>query len=138
MSDFSDFTSMIALMMTDFGTTGVLTTQPADGVYDPATGTTTVVSGDVPVTCIIMDRTLNANGAGNMEKRLIADGDKMAYVSPSVTFVAALMPGGILKTTSATDRFTAYGIKYGIVRTKVINVSSDGLTPLLFELYLRV
>ena len=137
MSDVSDFVMMVKDMMTDFGTTGVLFTQPDDGTYNPATATTTVTNGSITVTCIIMDRTLNSNGAGVMYRRMIEEGDKMVYVSPTATLIASLMPNGVLKMTAASDRFTVQGYTYGIVRAKVIDLSSDGSKPILFELYLR-
>ena len=137
MQDFSDFVDLVAAMIKDFGTTGVLTTQTDDGTYNPANGMSSVVSFDIMLQCIILDKTLTYNGAGNMSRRLIQEGDKLLYVSPSALLIPVLMPGGVLKLTSATDRITVGGYTFGIVKVKVIDLSSDGTKPILFELYLR-
>lgn len=137
MQDFKDFIGVVTTMIHDFGTTGILTTQPNDGEYDPATGTTNAVAGEVMVQCILMDLTLQSNGAGTLPKTLIQTGDKVAYVSPTALLVPVLMPDGVLRITASSDKFRAGGYTYGIVTTKVVDLSADGKSPIMFELYLR-
>ena len=137
MQDFTDFVDLVAAMIKDFGTTGVLTTQPDNGVYDPVKGLANPVSSDIMLQCIIMDKTLTYNGAGVMEKRLIQEADKILYVSPTALLIPVLMPDGVLRVTASSDRVTVGGYEFGIVRVKVIDLSGDGTSPILFELYLR-
>jgi len=137
MQDFKDFIGVVASMIHDFGTTGTLITQPNDGEYDPVTSSVSAVSGEVVVQCILMDLTLQSNGSGTLPKTLIQAGDKVAYVSPTALLIPALMPNGVLRITASSDRFSAGGHMYGIITTKVVDLSADGTQPILFELYLR-
>ena len=137
MQDFSDFVDLVGDMIRDFGTTGILTTQPDNGEYDPATGMANTVSTDIMIQCILMDKTLTYNGAGVMNNRVIQEGDKLLYVSPTALLIPALMPNGVLKLTASTDKVTVGGNEFGIVKVKVVDMSGDGTRPILFELYLR-
>lgn len=137
MERFSDFIGLVNSMMDDFGTTGVLTTHLADGEYDPATGTAAAITGDIPIRCIIMDLTLQSNGAATRDKTLIRDGDKVLYVRPSDVLLPLLMPNGILEIDSSDDRVVVGGISYRIVTTKIIDPSATGQNPVMFELYIR-
>lgn len=137
MQDFNDFIGVVASMMHDFGSTGTLSAQPGSGEYDPVAGTVTAATCEVIVQCIVMDLTLQSNGAGTLPKTLIQAGDKVAYVSPTAPLMPLLMPNGVLKITSSSDKFTHGGYVYGVVTTKVIGLSADGSRPIMFELYLR-
>jgi len=137
MQDFSDFIGMVNDMMDDFGSQGVLITQLSTGDYNPATGTNVVTNSEIPITCILMDLTLQSNGAGTKDKTLIQDGDKVLYVRPSTELLPILMPNGILEVDSADDKVIVGGFTYDIVTTKIIDPTASNTTPLLFELYLR-
>ena len=137
MQDFNDFIGVVASMIHDFGSTGILVTQPDDGTYDPTTSTITSTSGEVMVQCILMDLTLKSNGAGTVPKTLIQTGDKVAYVSPTAVLIPILMPNGVLKVTSSSDKLKHGGFVYDIVTTKVVDLSADGSSPIMFELHLR-
>lgn len=137
MQDFSDFISTVNMMMDEFGTTGTLVTQLSTGEYDPATSTNTVVRGEIPIRCILMDLTLQSNGAGTKEKTLIQNGDKVLYVRPSDELLPILMPNGILEIDSSDDNVIVGGQSYGVVTAKVIDPSATGLKPVMFELYIR-
>lgn len=136
-SDFSDFFAMVNDMMDDFGSQGILVTKLANGEYDPATSTNNVITADIAITCILMDMTLQSNGAGTRDKTLIRDGDKVLYVRPSDELLPILMPNGILEVDSADDRVVVGGFTYDIVTTKIIDPTASNTRPLLFELYLR-
>ena len=137
MQDFSDFIGAINEMMDDFGTSGFLITQLGAGEYNPATSTTEVITGEIPIRCILMDLTLQSNGAGTRDKTLIQDGDKILYVRPSDELLPLLMPNGILEIDSSDDRVRVGGLVYDVVRTKVVDPSATGTKPIMFELYLR-
>ena len=137
MQDFTDFVDLVGNMIRDFGTTGVIQTQQDDGEYNPTTGMTNNVRGEVMVQCIVTDRTLQSNGAGVLDKTLIQAGDKMAYVSPTALLIPVLMPNGVLRVTGGSDRLVLGKYIYNIVTIKVLDLSGDGTNPILFELYLR-
>lgn len=137
MQDFSDFIDAINEMMDDFGTTGMLVTQLDAGEYDPETGMNTVITGEIPIRCILMDLTLQSNGAGTRDKTLIQDGDKVLYVRPSDTLLPILMPNGILEFDSSDDKIKVGGVTYGVVTAKVLDPMATGTLPIMFELYLR-
>ena len=137
MQDFNDFSGVVGSMIHDFGSTGILVIQPNGGEYNPATGMVASVPGEIMVQCIVMDLTLQSNGMGTLPKTLIQAGDKVAYVSPTALLIPALMPDGVLRINSSSDKFQAGGCVYGIVTTKVVDLSADGTKPILFELYLR-
>jgi hypothetical protein len=137
MQGFSDFIELVNSMMAEFGTTGVLVTHLADGEYDPATGTSAAITGDIPIKCILMDLTLQSNGASTRDGTLIRDGDKVLYVRPSDVLIPILMPNGILEIDSADDRVVVGGVSYRIVTSKVIDPSATGQNPIMFELYVR-
>lgn len=137
MQDFNDFIGVVASMIHDFGSTGLLVTQPDDGTYNPATGKVDVVVGEIMVQCIVMDLTLRAYGASAVPETLIQAGDKIAYVSPTALLIPALMPNGALRITSSSDKLIVDDVVYGIVTTKVVDLSAEGTHPIMFELYLR-
>lgn len=137
MQDFNDFISVVGSMIHDFGTTGILLTQPKDVQYDPATGLIGNNTSEIMVQCVVMDLTLRSNGAGTKVKTIIQEGDKLAYVSPTALLLPVLMPNGVLQMTSSSDRFSVGGWVYNIFSVKVVDMSADGLSPIMFELYLR-
>jgi hypothetical protein len=137
MQDFSDFIGLVNSMMDDFGTSGVLVTTLKSGEYDPATGTATNLSGEIPFRCILMDLSLQSNGAGTRDRSLIRDGDKVLYVRPSDVLLPLLMPDGILEFDSADDKVIVGGVTYGVVTSKVIDPTATWQKPIMFELYIR-
>lgn len=137
MQDFRDFIGVVGSMIHDFGTIGTLIVQSNDGEYDPATGSVPDAAGEVVVQCILMDLMLQSNGTGTLVKTLIQAGDKVAYLSPTALLIPVLMPEGVLRVNSSSDKFKIDDYVYGIVTTKVIDLSADGTQPIMFELYLR-
>lgn len=137
MQDLRDFIEAVGSMIDDFGTVGVLLTRSDDGEYDPKTGLVSVVSGEVMVQCIVQDLTLQSDGDGVIPETVIKDGDKVAYVSPTAALIPMLMPDGVLKINSQSDRFIVNDEVYGIVTVKVFDLSVDESKPILFEIYLR-
>lgn len=129
MQDYSDFHHVVQDMMGDFGTPGLLL-RPREAEYDPDTGTAEAGVDELPITCILMDLTLQSNGAGTREKTLIRDGDKVLYVQPADglgTVLAAV--------DSATDKVVVGGVTYDVVTTKSLDPTASD--PILFELYVR-
>ena len=137
MQNFNDFIGVVASMIHDFGSIGTLVAQPVSAEYDPVSGTANAESCEVLVQCIVMDLTLQSNGAGTMPKALIQVGDKVAYISPTVLLMPLLMPNGVLKITGSSDKFIHGGYTYTVITTKVVDLSGDGSSPIMFELYLR-
>jgi hypothetical protein len=137
MQDFSDFIGLVNDMMDEFGTVGTLVVNLEGDGYDPATGTTNSVTADIPIKCIIMDLTLQSNGAGTRDKTLIQDGDKVLYVRPSDELLPILMPDGILAVDSSDDKVVVGGHTYDVVTTKVLDPTASGTKPIMFELYIR-
>lgn len=137
MQDFSDFAGLVSSMMDEFGGNATFITQIDTGEYNPATGTNTVVTSEIPIRAILMDLTLQSNGQGTKDKTLIQDGDKVLYVRPTDYLLPILMPDGVLVVDSADDRVIVGGIKYKVVTMKAIDPTASELQPLLYELYIR-
>lgn len=137
MQDFSDLIGLVDSMMDEFGLTATLVTTLDGGDYDPTTGTITPIVENIPIRCILMDLTLQSNGAGTRDKTLIQDGDKILYVRPSDTLLPILMPNGILAIDSADDKVIVGGYTYDVVTTKTLDPTASGTAPIMFELYIR-
>ena len=137
MQDFTDFSATVSALLTEFGSAGFLITQLDAGEYDPATGSKSVITADIPVYGIVMDLSLQSNGWGTKTNTLIQNGDKLCYLRPSAELLPILMPDGILVVDPADDRIVFGGVAYKIFTVKVLDPASTGTKPLYYELYLR-
>lgn len=96
------------------------------GEYDPAQGAPSATVTEIPVEAIMMDLTLQSNGASVKFGTQIEAGDKELYIRP-IEELPTISPSSDTVKIGTTE--------YRIVTFKEVNPSASN--PILFNLYIR-
>jgi hypothetical protein len=117
-SFYSELAATAAEIIAEFGGDATLR-RKVPGVYDPATGLTTIVSTDQVVRCVVIDYPQRF-----VDGTLIRVGDKQVYVGTAA--------GGM--TPKVGDSLLSGGVEYQVVNFKPL---APALVAVLWELQVR-
>lgn len=104
----------------------VLIENPGTAEYDPSTGTLTATSTQTTSYGILMDLTLQSNGASLKYGTMVQQGDKELYLQPPATTTPVVQ---------GQTKITVAGVVWSIVTMKEVNPT--GVRPILYTLYVR-
>ena len=128
-----NFDKVIAHMMVRYGGVGNLLID-STSTYDPTTGSYAASTTSYPVNILLMDYTMQKNGASEMGGTLILAGDKQCYVQPlNKSSPNLAMP--VLQPNR--DRVQVNTDIWKIVSLKELNPSATSNNSVVFELHLR-
>jgi hypothetical protein len=119
-------------MMARYGGEATLLVNSSPDNYDPATGTYTPTTSNFSVKALLMDYTMQKNGASEMGNTLILVGDKQCYIQPRNKANPNLTMPSLLPNR---DRIKIGTDIWKIVSLKDLNPS--GTNSVLIELHLR-
>lgn len=125
-----EFDRIVTEFMTEtLSAANVTISNSLPGSYDPATGTVASTSSTVSAYGILMDLTLQSNGASLKYGTMVQAGDKELYLQPPVVsgYSTLIVPG--------QTKIVVAGLTWSVVTMKEINPT--GTTPILYTLYLR-
>lgn len=125
---YDEFQWTVLEFMKESGGTATLIKAPS-GKYNPALGTLERPGSEIPVQAILMDLTLQSNGAASTYKGMIEAGDKEAYIRPN--------PDAPFTIDAESDTIKFGNTVYKVVTMKEINPSFDPSKVLLYFLYLK-
>ena len=129
-----NFDRVVTNMMSRYGGTGTLIINTNSSDYDPTTGAFTPTVTNYPVKTLLMDYTMQKNGAGEFGGTLILVGDRQCYVQP-INKVNSSLTMPEIKPNS--DRIQIGNDIWKIVTLKVLNPSNASNNAVVFDLHLR-
>jgi hypothetical protein len=131
MSDFTDFDDALSLFFDEFGFEATFL-KNTGSTHDTATGENVSTYLEIPVEAILLDLTLQSNGASVKFGTLVQAGDKEFYIRPSEKTDPLRIP---LVVIPMKDKVKVNGVEFNIITMKEINTTAT--EPLLYDLYIR-